>query len=205
MPVTRLPRACSPTAATCVAVWLLLLCLSCMPAAQAHEPDSNQCKYAGIDRAQVLPEAMFGIRLPPFGKVCFLARRTPLPGDPDHSKIIGFELWHEGSLVYRLPAPDEDLWPPACDGIRAVAFPARGSLRDIIVIGNCLGARDEQAQPLVYRARSGGFTLDTELSTDLMGVDTVHEVERRMHRAEAKDQAGSDDPVNRAARLQPRI
>lgn len=180
------PRTLASTAASCMAVLLLLLCLSCIPAAQAHEPAGGQCKATGIDRSQVLPDVMFGVSLPPFGEVCFLGRRVPLPDDPDHSKVIGFELWHDGALVYRLPQPDNGLWPPACDGIRAVAFPARSNIRDIVVIGNCLGASDEQAQPLVYRARSGGFTLDAELSTDLIGVDTVREVEQRMHQASPK-------------------
>lgn len=72
------------------------------------------------------------------------------------------------------------LWPPACDSIVAVAFPARGERRDIVVIGNCLGASDEQPQPLVYRAGADGYTLDADLSTDLMGVGTIKQVEQRM-------------------------
>jgi len=64
-----------------------------------------------------------------------------------------------------------------------VAFPRRGTFRDIVVIGNCEGASSEKAQPLVYRAESAGFALDTRLSTDLMGVGTLREVEQRMRKA----------------------
>lgn len=56
-----------------------------------------------------------------------------------------------------------------------------------MVIGNCLGASDEQAQPLVYRATTAGFALDAKLSTDWMGVDTVKKVEQRMRSGLPKD------------------
>ena len=166
----------------------ILMCLLWMPAAKAKNAAVDQCKAPGMDRSQVLPEAMFGVRLPPFGEVCFLGRHVPLPGDVENSDIIRFELWHDGKRVYTLPKPFDGLWPPACDGIRAVAFPARGERRDIIVIGNCLGAHDEQAQPLVYRAQTDGFALDEDLSLALMGVDTVKQVELRM-RQKSKHQS----------------
>jgi hypothetical protein len=183
--VIRLPHT-TTMVASCVAGLLLLVCLFRVPAAQAHEPDGGQCKATSINRSQVLPDVMFDTRLSPFGEVCFLGRHQPVPDDPDHSTVIGFELWHDGALVYRLPQPDDGLWPPACDKVRAVAFPAHGDVRDIIVIGNCLGASDEQPQPLVYRAGPGGFTLDSVLSTDLIGVDTVKKVEQRMRTAAPK-------------------
>lgn len=141
---------------------------------------AGQCQMSRVDRSHVLPDVMFNVRLPPFGDVCFLGRHIFVPDDPDHSTVIGFELWHDGVRVYNLPRPDNDLWPPACDGIRAVAFPAQDKRRNIIVIGNCLGASDEQPQPLVYRATEDGFRLDADLSTDLMGTGAIEKIEQRM-------------------------
>lgn len=174
-------RVAASIAVSCLSALVLLFGLVHVPAALAHEPDTDQCTMHGVDRSQVLPNTVFDARLAPFGAVCFLARRVPLAGDPDQSKVIDFELWHDGTRVYHLPRPEPGLWPPACDSIAAVAFPARGALRDIIVIGKCLGASDEQAQPLVYRASQDGFTLDAELSTALIGVGTVQAVELHMH------------------------
>lgn len=159
---------------------MLPMCFSGPLAAQTRETTDRQCTTAGMVDSQALPGGKFNVSLPPFGDVCFIARYRPLLGDPDHSKFIAFELWRNGALAYRLPKPDDGLWPPACDSILSVAFPRRGTFRDIVVIGNCEGASDEQAQPLVYRADSAGFVLDTRLSTDLMGVGTVREVEQRM-------------------------
>lgn len=180
MSVIRLLRILASQIAPCAGVLMLSLCFPGSSTAQAGGPANRPCAAAGINRSQVLPNVMFDVTLPPFGEVCFIGRYLPLPDDPDHSKIIGFELWRNGALAYRLPKPDDGLWPPACDSIRSVAFPAHGKFKDVVVIGNCEGASDEQAQPLVYRAGPAGFALDADLSTDLMGVNTVREVERRM-------------------------
>ena len=181
--IVRMLRTLAGSIAPCAGVLMLSLCLSSPSAAQPSEPASSQCAASGMAGSQALPGGKFDVSLSPFGNVCFIARYRPLPGDPDHSKFIAFELWRNGALAYRLPKPDDGLWPPACDSILAVAFPRRGTFRDIVVIGNCEGASDEQAQPLVYRAESAGFALDTRLSTDLMGVGTVREVEQRMRKA----------------------
>ena len=170
--------------AFCAGVLLILsMCFSGPLAARTRETANRQCTSADVADSQVLPSAKFDVSLPPFGNVCFIARYRQLPDDPDHSKVIAFELWRNGALAYRLPKPDDGLWPPACNSILAVAFPRRGTFRDIVVIGNCEGASSEQAQPLVYRAESAGFVLDTRLSTDLMGVGTLREVEQRMRKA----------------------
>lgn len=182
MPVSHAFRTIIPMTVSCLSLLACLACLSATSTVQAHAAVAGQCGLSGLDHSGVLPDAMFNVRLPPFGDVCFVGRQTLVPDDPDHSTVIGFELWHDGTRVYRLPRPDGGLWPPACDGIRAVAFPARGDRKDIVVIGNCLGASDEQPQPLVYRAGADGFTLDADLSTDLIGVGTVEKVEQRMRK-----------------------
>lgn len=182
MPLLR--TLCSTAVSTlpCTVMVLLPFLFSAPSKAWINAPVKQQCAAIGPDRSQVLTNAVFDVALPPFGEVCFVGRYQPLPGDVDHSKVIGFELWCNGVLTYRLPKPDDGPWPPACDGIRAVAFPARGKFKDIVIIGNCEGASDEQAQPLVYRGGPHGFVLDADLSTELMGVATIAEVERRMHR-----------------------
>lgn len=185
MPLFRTCRSVVVGALPCATMALYLLLSPASSMAQANAPGDRPCAAIDKDRSQALPNTIFDVALPPFGKVCFLGRYQPLPGDPDHSKIIGFELWRDGVLAYRLPRPDDGLWPPGCDSIRAVAFPAHGKFKDIVVIGNCEGARDEQAQPLVYRGGPHGFALDADLSTELMGVTTVAEVALRMRRATA--------------------
>jgi len=115
--------------AFCAGVLLILsMCFSGPLAARTRETANRQCTSADVADSQVLPSAKFDVSLPPFGNVCFIARYRLLPDDPDHSKVIAFELWRNGALAYRLPKrttvyghrPATASWPwPSHDAARS--------------------------------------------------------------------------------------
>lgn len=140
-----------------------------------------QCDRSGVVAADVVGGTRFNVSLPPFGDVCFLARR-PLASPAEHeTDLIGFELWRDGALVYSLPMPPGYLWNELCKKILAVGFSHRGEQTDIIVLGSCMTAgRDDLSQPLVFSSQPGGFRFDDDLSEATMGFDTIKQVQRKI-------------------------
>ncbi|HXS03899.1 MAG TPA: hypothetical protein VN731_05445 [Rhodanobacter sp.] len=139
------------------------------------------CDQPGTTGADVVAGTRFNVSLPPFGEVCFLARRHLANPTEHESDLIGFELWRDGVLVYTLPMPERFLWNEACSKILAVGFSHRGEQTDIIVLGSCMTAGpDELPQPLIFSSESGGFRFDGDLSEATMGFETIKQVQRKI-------------------------
>lgn len=121
---------------------------------------------------------VFQVELAPYGRVCFVARKVPVPAyaETDYRQ---FELLLGGTAsAITLPWPERYLWNGGCR-IRAVSFPRldKGPQRSILILGRCATAGDELDQALIYRGSAEGFKLDTPLSIDATGLDTVAKAE----------------------------
>ena len=140
------------------------------------------CDQPGTTGADVVAGTRFNVSLPPFGKVCFLARRHLANPAEHETDLIGFELWRDGARVYSLPMPPGYLWNELCDKILAVAFSHRGNQADIIVLGSCMTAGSgELARPLIFSSQGDGFAVDSGLTMATLGLNTIKQVQRKIH------------------------
>lgn len=139
------------------------------------------CDQPGTTGIDVVVGTRFNVNLPPFGRVCFLARRHLANLAEHETDLIGFELWRDGARVYSLPMPPGYLWNELCKKILAVGFSHRGEQTDIIVLGSCMTAgRDDLSQPLIFSSQPGGFRFDDDLSEATIGFDTIKQVQRKI-------------------------
>lgn len=135
----------------------------------------------GSDQARgpdLVPNTMFSANLAPYGHVCFVARKVPVPVYAE-TDYLQFELLRGPQApAVKLPWPERYLWNGACR-IRAVSFPRldKGPQRSILILGRCNTAGDELDQALIYRGSPQGFKLDTPLSVDATGFDTIAKAE----------------------------
>jgi|GEM_PF-2778018 len=139
------------------------------------------CDRPGTTGADVVAGTRFNVNLPPFGEVCFLARRHLANPAEHETGLIGFELWRDGALAYTLPMPPGYLWNELCQKILAVGFSHRGEQTDIIVLGSCMTAgRDDLSRPLVFSSQGDGFAVDPDLTMATLGLNTIRQVQRKI-------------------------
>jgi len=140
-----------------------------------------QCDQPGTAGTDVVAGTRFNVNLPPFGEVCFLARRHLANPAEHETDLIGFELWRDGALAYSLPMPPGYLWNELCQKILAVGFSHRGEQTDIIVLGSCMTAgRDDLSRPLVFSSQGHGFAVDADLTMATLGLNTIKQVQRKI-------------------------
>ena len=138
----------------------------------------SPCDTPQAHGPEVDASAVFSVELAPYGHVCFVARKVPVPAYAE-TDYLQFELLRGPQApAVKLPRPERYLWNGACR-IRAVSFPRldKGPQRSILILGRCNTAGDELDQALIYRGSPQGFKLDTPLSVNATGFDTIAKAE----------------------------
>lgn len=167
--------------ASSAAPWVLGWALSLWAvAAYAGVP---ACEGPAYHAPDIAPGTVFAADLAPLGAVCFAARKVSVP-EFSESDYLQFELSKEGKAVTVLERPARYLWSGGCR-VMAVSFPrlTRGPQRSIVVLGRCNTAQDEVMQPLVYRGNGRDFVLDTALSVEATGLDSIAKVVARARKS----------------------
>lgn len=161
-------------------VWACLIAASARANAVPSPCDAPPAKASDVAR-----EAVFPVELTPYGRVCFLARKVAVPEYAEND-YLQFELLQGGRTVATLSRPERYLWNGGCR-VTAVSFPrlGRSEQRSIVILGQCTTAKDELAQPLIYRGTGQGFALDTALSLDSTGLDSIAKVLARVKKTGA--------------------
>lgn len=141
--------------------------------AQAAMPACEGPAYQAPDIAQ---GTVFAADLAPLGPVCFAARKVSV-AEFSETDYLQFELSKDGKTVATLARPERYLWSGGCR-VMAVSFPrlTHGPQRSIVVLGRCNTAQDELMQPLVYRGDGRDFVLDTAISVEVTGLNSIAKV-----------------------------